>query len=169
MTRVDWKSFFCNVNCNPVVLLLRRSDLKYFFPYQRYVVELTIAFSASMRSEKSSNLLFDPVSSLVSWFLPLFSVSFAKLSDLFESQSKLALEMWILWNLSWLSSFSNEDFSAKVCQAFPIWLQTRACQASFGQFYRQAGPLFAGAPAHAAMCLACDTYVALPLHWACAC
>ena len=36
---------------------------------------------------------FDPVSSLVSRFLPLFSVCFPKLFDLFESSSTVALEI----------------------------------------------------------------------------
>ena len=48
----------------------------------------------------------------------------------------LALDIRTLWALSSFSSFWNEDFSAKVCQAFPIWLQTRACHASFDQFSR---------------------------------
>ena len=136
MTRVDWKSFFCNVI--PMYyswsIIFRIRDMWLNLP-------LHSVRPCGPRSRQiwSSFIVGKSV-------FATFSVCFQKLSDLFESPSKLALEMSILWNLSWFSSFSNEDFSAKVCQAFPIWLQTRACQASFGQFSRQAGPLFAGAP-----------------------
>ena len=118
--------------------------------------------------KKSSK--FDPVSSLVSRFLPLFSVCFPKLSDLFESPSKLALEMSILLKFELIFElFKTKIFLPRSAKHFQSGFKLELVRRVLANFSRQAGPLFAGAPAHAAMCLACDTNVALPLHCVCFC
>ena len=51
-------------------------------------------------------------------------------------------EIWAVYR-----TFQTKNFLPQTIAHFQFGLQTWACQASFGQFSRQPGPVFAGAPA----------------------